>query len=1366
MSGSGKTYAGGRRGAEPRTLSPSRAKPEAPWLGLDSFEEADEDYFFGRTRERDELFQRIRSQPLTLLYGRSGLGKSSLLAAGLVPKLVREGYAPVTLRFGFEEADPPLVTQVRAAYREAAGKEPSEFTIWESLHRLDLVAENEVALPVLIIDQFEELFTRGWQKRRGEVDELLRELADVVENREPESLREQFFKRPEMLELFYFGQGKIRVLISLREDYLAQLESYKELVPALMRNRMSIHELDGPKALRAVVEPGRLGGRELVSEEVGHDIVCFVAKRPKGTSLDEIRAVPPLLSLLCKELNRARLRKGAAEISATQVAEQSSDVLQSFYDRSLENMPPGVRCVVEDLLIDERGHYRESSSRDTVVAKMQAAEVEEADKHLDDLITGRLLSAQTRDGAQRIELTHDLLVPLVHSSRQARRARENEAANQRALVRQEFEESRERQLRVAIGLAITMTALAMVALLAFWKAHVYRGERDQVLQQAAQRAFGRAQEAVAQGQPWRQSAYLAESLSYSEQLAVRRSAVMVLLQAPASPFLAAIRHQEQVTSASFSPDGTLVVTASVDGTARVWEAATGAAVGPPMRHEDVVYSASFSPDGSRVVTASGDGTGRIWETASGGAVGQPMRHEGVVYSAVFSPDGTRVVTASEDGTVRVWEAASGAAVGQPIREDTVTSAVFSPDGARVVAATWDGAARVWEAASGRAVGQPLRHENTVTSASFSADGSRVVTASEDATARIWEAATGAAVGPPMRHEDVVYSASFSPDSTLVVTASEDGTARIWEAASGRAVGQPMRHEDVVYSASFSRDGTRVVTASVDGTAQLWEAASGAAVGQPMRHEKAVYLASFSPDGTLVVTVSWDGTTRIWEAANGAAVGQPMRHDDAVLSASFSPDGTRVVTASYDTAARIWEAASGRAVGPPMRHQDVVFSASFNPDGTQVVTASEDGTARVWEAASGASVGQPMGTEDPVASASFSPDGALVVTASEDESARIWEAASGAAVGQPMRHQDMVYSASFSPDGTQVVTASEDGTARIWGAASGTAVGPPMRHEDVVFSASFSPDGTQVVTASEDGNARIWDAASGRAVGQPMRHEDDVFSASFNPDGTQVVTASWDGTARIWEASSSAAVGQPMRHRAPVISASFSSDGARVVTASMDGTARIWEVSLDPPLDSADLILALQVLLGRRVAENGRLEELNPEEMVEGRRQLSTIASVDSDFARVILWHLTDRTTRTISPFSELTVPEHIEREISWSLSHPEVDSQPLGLVGVDDSSRDILNDAYALDPSHPLILLALSVFEDRPETRKLWKELSMPRIEGDARIAARAAEILQQDNDPDYAARAAQIALDLEPGNERAQAVLDWATQAQTEPVN
>jgi WD40 repeat protein len=244
-------------------------------------------------------------------------------------------------------------------------------------------------------------------------------------------------------------------------------------------------------------------------------------------------------------------------------------------------------------------------------------------------------------------------------------------------------------------------------------------------------------------------------------------------------------HVDPVYSAAFSPDGTRVVTASADGTARLWNAAAkvsapDALEGPLEGHRDRVYSAAFSADGTRVVTGSADYTARLWDAASGEALATLEGHRGPVYSAAFSADGMRVVTTSADHTARLWDAASGKALATlEGHRDAVESAAFSADGTRVVTASADYTARLWDAASGKALATLEGHRAPVLRAAFSADGTRVVTTSADHTARLWDAASGEAVATLEGHRGPVYSADFSADGTRVVTASADGTAKIW-----------------------------------------------------------------------------------------------------------------------------------------------------------------------------------------------------------------------------------------------------------------------------------------------------------------------------------------------------------------------------------------------------------------------------------------------------------------------------------------------------------------------------------------------------------------------------------------------------------
>ena len=624
-------------------------------------------------------------------------------------------------------------------------------------------------------------------------------------------------------------------------------------------------------------------------------------------------------------------------------------------------------------------------------------------------------------------------------------------------------------------------------------------------------------------------------------------------------------HTDTVTSAAFSPDGRQVVTASVDGTARVWDAATGQSLAVLTGHTGWVWNAVFSPDGRRIVTASWDNTARVWDAATGQSLAVLTSHKDRVWSAAFSPDGQSVVTASDDKTARVWDAATGRSLAVLTgHADTVSSAAFSPDGRRVVTASWDNAARVWDAATGRSLAVLTGHVRLVSSAAFSPDGRRVVTASVDKTARVWDAATGQSLVALEGHTNVLLSAAFSPDSHRVVTASWDRTGRVWDASTGQTLAFLNDHTNTVSSAVFSSDGRSVVTASWDKTARVWDAITGRSLTVLNGHAKPVSSAAFSPDGRRVVTASWDNTARVWDAATGHSLAFLTGHTDTVSSAAFSPDGRRVVTASRDWTARVWDATTGQSLAVLERHNGPVLSAAFSPDGRRVVTASADKTVRLWDAVTGQSLAALKGHTGPVSSAAFSPDGRRVVTASDDKTAQVWDATTKQSLAALNGHTNTVSSAAFSPDGRRVVTASQDEMAQVWDATTGRRLAVLTGHTGKVSSATFSPDGQSVVTASRDKTARVWDAATGQNLVILNGHTDVLSSAAFSPDGQRVVTASDDKTARVWDLATGQSLAVITGHADTVSSAAFSPDGRRVVTASRDNTARVWEVGSIPP----------------------------------------------------------------------------------------------------------------------------------------------------------------------------------------------------------
>jgi WD40 repeat protein/serine/threonine protein kinase len=582
-------------------------------------------------------------------------------------------------------------------------------------------------------------------------------------------------------------------------------------------------------------------------------------------------------------------------------------------------------------------------------------------------------------------------------------------------------------------------------------------------------------------------------------------------------------------------------------------------------HSAELRSAAFSPDGTRIVTASHDKSARIWDRDSGREMLDLVGHTASVAQAKFSPDGARVITSSWDKTARVWDAKTGREI-LVLRghTDQLRSAEFSPDGRRIVTGSFDKTARVWDAATGRDLLTLRGHSDRVPCARFSPDGRRVVTASVDKTARIWDAATGREIARLSGHSDAVLHAAFSPDGKRVVTASRDKTARIWDVLSAREL-IVLRHSHLVNSAEFSPDGLHVVTASDETSAHLWDVATGKELMVLNGHRAEVATAVFSPDGQEVVTASHDKTARVWSVATGPPVRILSGHQSAVESARFSSDGRRVITASDDRTARIWDAATGRELMALVGHERGVWTASFSSDGSRVVTASNDGTGRIWDAASGRQTTVLTGHYYAVESAQFSPDGQLAVTASFDKTARIWEVASGRSIIAFRGHNDRVSDAAFSPDGRRIATASLDKTVRIWDAASGAQVLVIDGHSDPVFSAAYSPDGHRLVTASLDMTARIWDTRTGAQLKMLSGHSQLVGTAMFSPDGRRVVTASPDKTARIWDADT----GQQLMvfpHPDSVNAAAYSPDGTRIVTASDDALVRIWDAHV-PSLES-------------------------------------------------------------------------------------------------------------------------------------------------------------------------------------------------------
>jgi hypothetical protein len=474
--------------ADLRALSDElRLDSQNPWPGLTAFTEKQHEFFYGREQESHELFSCVKRERLTVLFGKSGLGKTSLLQAGLFPQLRAADCLPVYVRLSYEDHAAPFDTQLRSAlgsaiesanFAEVAFPQEGE-TVWEYLHRRGgnlINDEGNVVMPVLIFDQFEECFTLGARKDFSSrlTHEFLPGLAEMIENRTPAALTKKLTDDRDLAKRYDLEAHGCRILITLREDYLANLEALRDSMPSLVYidNRMRLTEMTGEQALSVVVDPSPA----LVAPDVAESIVRFVAGAHTDSADGDVRTVdslplkqlevaPAILSLFCSQLNEERLKTpGMSKITRALVLSQGVTIIEDFYKKCIAGMHPAVRRLIEDRLLTTAG-YRDNIDLAEARSTLESAGARSS--YIDELVRLRLLQIEDHRGVARLELTHDVLAePVKHSRDDWKKEQQHEAAQQQereALLR--AKEAEQEALKRTRFLQRMVGAAAFVCLL-------------------------------------------------------------------------------------------------------------------------------------------------------------------------------------------------------------------------------------------------------------------------------------------------------------------------------------------------------------------------------------------------------------------------------------------------------------------------------------------------------------------------------------------------------------------------------------------------------------------------------------------------------------------------------------------------------------------------------------------------------------------------------------------------------------------------------------------------------------------------------------------------------------------------------------
>ena len=1082
-----------------------------PYPGLLAFDEADAAIYFGRDDDVRRLIERLNARRaqggarMVVVLGASGSGKSSLLRAGVLPRLKRDKRNWIVLPpfrpqlHPMEELGQTVAIALGSGadwrhWRDAFASDDLSRALSDLARDLRSAYSSNEAQILITVDQSEELF--GAAEKSGAA-QFLRVLNAMQDEHLP-----------------------FLVAMTLRSDYLGELQEAPAMTAAFEEFSLKPMPL---ARIRDIIEgPARVAGLSVDETLVGAAM--------KDAATDDAL---PLLAFALRELyDRFGQKKNLTLEAYLALGDDAGQLspLENAVRRKADEVLAAAKPSAEDLQalresfvpamvrVNSEGEYVRRPARfDVLPAKARPL--------IERLAKARLLIIQKENDETIVEVSHEALLrkwPLLRGWLDEER--------EFLIGKDQLEQDLLDWEKALAGDKIE----ALLSGLKLTRARTWLVQKPLQLSDAErkfiQASIEHQEAAAARRERFRRRVQQA-SVSAAIVLAVCLAGaiwewwIADAREATAeSRELAALVEQEVLAGGDLGVAlRTAVAAAERSPTDQAQYALRTVVAGPLehliLHHGGPVYVAAFSADGKRIVTASGDKTARVWDAETGLLLATLSGHTGVVHHAAFSPDGTRIVTASQDSTARVWDAETGKLLATLTGHARVVyDAAFSPDGNRIVTASWDQTARVWDAKTGHLLATLTGHTGALYDAAFSPDGKRIVTASADHTAQVWDAETGHPLTTLIGHTGPVNDAAFSPDGKRIITASEDATARVWDADSGILLATLNAGSGVVNDAAFSPNGDRIVTAGNDGTARVWDANIGHPLAILSGHTGRVFDASFSPDGKRIITAGEDAaaqtTARVWDAESGTLRATLTGHALMIYAASFSPDSKRIVTASADKTARVWDAESGRTLATLTGHSGPVNQASFSPDGKRIATAGADNTARLWDAESGRLLAT-LAHAAAVNTANFSPNGKRIVTSSYDRTAKVWNTATGTLLVTLAGHAGWVYTAAFSPDGKRIVTAGADHTAMVWDAGNGHPLATLTGHTARVNFAAFSPDGKRIITASQDNTARVWDADSGLLLGTLTGHTDQVYKAVFSPDGKRIVTASSDKTARVY-----------------------------------------------------------------------------------------------------------------------------------------------------------------------------------------------------------------------------------------------------------
>jgi WD40 repeat protein len=1194
------------------------AETVCPYPGLAAFTSEQAGWFFGRDRLTADLLRRLDTQMTVgrpvMVVAPSGAGKSSLLQAGLLHQIASGALPAAGSRDWPHVLIVPGAHPMRQAAAALAGALPSGGaglpasplapasddldTLLDRVARGSAASGKAVVQVVLVVDQFEELFT----------------------------LCEDPAERAEFISWLWracaLGQRRVPAVVvcGLRADFYAEcLADHAELRRSLEADQLVVGPMSAEELRQAIIDPALAAGlhvepglTELLLADLRANRDGQVSKAPAEAADYDAGRLPLLAHALratWQQRHGTTLTVDGYRITGgiDHAIAETADRVYTGLDQAGQH-----EAKMMFLRLVKIGPTASGDAR-CPVARAELAVGAAAEAVLGAFISSRLLTS-TRDAVQ---ITHEALLSAWPTLKGW--LEEDRAAD---LIRQRIEDA-------AAGWGHNPRDASLL----------YRGAS---LETAAGWECAHTGDLTPTA-----SRFLAASRKFAHRATIiRRGAIAILATltviAGAAAGVASWQNSaadqqrdqarfDQVVAEIGPLQGTdqslatqlNLVAHRMNPTTALTDQLLSTSVTPladPLSGPGPIRSVAFSPDGRILAVGSADSHVWLWNVADPARpepLGQPLIDSGPVATMAFSPDGRTLVAGSDNGTIRLWNIsnpAQPAAIGLPLPVagalGGVPSLAFSPDGRTLAAGSGDGKVWLWnvaDSAHSALLGQPLSGPaNIVYGVAFSPNGRTLAAGSLDHRVWLWnvtDLAHPVQLGQPLTGPaNIVYGVAFSPDGRTLAAGSADDKVWLWNVTNPAhpvQLGQPLTGPaSFVYSVAFSPNGRTLAAGSADDKVWLWNTsnpAQPAPLGQPLTGASGgVASVAFNPDGRTLAAGDIAGRVWLWNLPSTVLSG-PASY---VNSVAYSPDGRTLAAGSADDKVWLWNTSNparpkplgqlftAPAAQPLNLTSGGVASVAFSPDGRTLAAGSAADKVWLWNVTDPAhpvQLGQPLtGPANIVASVAFSPDGRTLAAGSIDGKVWLWNTADPAhpvPLGQPLTGANgPVYSVAFSPDGRTLAAGSGHDQVWLWNVtdpAHPAQLGQPLTGPaNFVDAVAFSPDGRTLAAGSIDDKVWLWnvtDPAHPVQLGQPLTGPANfVYSVAFSPDGRTLAAGSADDKVWLWNIAGPARpaqVGQPLTGPGTALDAvAFSPDGRTVTAGAQDGVIWSWDLDLAPVID--------------------------------------------------------------------------------------------------------------------------------------------------------------------------------------------------------